>query len=86
LNISVTVSVEIRGIKADDEGVIQAENPTLSTKIHNRTRLLKCSKVSAKIHNITRLLKCSKVRNLESERNKMHMFYPSGNSQCHKRV
>jgi hypothetical protein len=24
--------------------------------------------------------------NLESERNKMHMFYPSGNSQCHKKV
>ncbi|CAC5406074.1 Transmembrane protein 181 [Mytilus coruscus] len=39
-----TVSVEIRGMKADDEGVIQADNPQLSPKIHNRTRILKCSK------------------------------------------
>ncbi|CAG2197332.1 Transmembrane protein 181 [Mytilus edulis] len=39
-----TVSVQIRGMKADDEGVIQADNPQLSPKIHNRTRILKCSK------------------------------------------
>ncbi|XP_063404166.1 transmembrane protein 181-like isoform X1 [Mytilus trossulus] len=39
-----TVSVQIRGMKADDEGVIQADNPQLSSQIHNRTRILKCSK------------------------------------------
>ncbi|KAK3098675.1 hypothetical protein FSP39_021835 [Pinctada imbricata] len=40
----LTVSVEIRGLKEEDQSVVKAENPVLSPDLHNRSRLLSCSK------------------------------------------
>ncbi|KAL5010749.1 hypothetical protein ScPMuIL_013054 [Solemya velum] len=39
-----TVSVLIRGLKGEDQSVVVSENPELSGDIHNRSRLLRCSK------------------------------------------
>ncbi|XP_062606630.1 transmembrane protein 181-like, partial [Saccostrea cucullata] len=38
-----TVSVQIRGLKSDEELLSSTKNPELNTHTHNRTRVLRCS-------------------------------------------
>jgi hypothetical protein len=41
------LGILIRGVNGDTQTVVKSDNPALSPEMHNRTRKLRCSKVSA---------------------------------------